>query len=203
MPPVPVIPNAVKVAFKWGATGQSAFTTFGITTSTSDLAAVAASIGSHVSSAMWGCVSSSATISEMHLFRYDGATPTFVTGVTGSQWLGAAADTDFGVALAALVSFRTATRGQWARGRIYLPFTAESANTAGSLTPGFIGNLQTAWDAFRTGMQAGGTPLAVISLADHPELNPPHTPAARLIISSIVEAKLATQRRRQTRLRRT
>jgi hypothetical protein len=203
MPPLPVIPNAVKVSYTWSLSGQaSAVITFGITTSLSDLAAVASAIDSHVTAGMWGPITASATAIEIKLFKYDGVTPTFTQPVTGAKYQGQDAGLEAEVAPAALISFRTATRGQWARGRCYLPFISEGAAGNGSLLDTVRVSTQTAWDSFRNGMSGGGTPMAVISLANQPNLNPPHTPTARLVISSTVEAHLATQRRRQDRIRR-
>lgn len=202
MPPLPVIPNAVKCALHWTCTGQTAVITFGIQTSLSDLAAVAAAISSRVTTAMWGTVTAQASVNQMSLFRYDGVTPTYVTTVTGSQWVGSGgAAAEFSPASAPVISLRTAARGQWARGRIFLPFTSETQITGGAIIGATVTAMQTAWDAFRTGMASGSVPLAVISLADHPELNPPHTPSARLVISTSVEAALGTQRKRQGRVR--
>lgn len=200
MPPLPIISGAHRVSIIWAPGTQRAIITFGISSSLSDLDALATSIDANVTAGMWGSVSPAITATEMQILKYDGTTPTYKRSLSGAKWTGSAAAGDFTVALAALVSLRTAARGPWARGRIYLPFTCESVIASGTLIAGTQTAMQTAWNTFRSAMSAAGNPLGVVSISTNPG-PPPRVPTIRPVITLVVETPLATQRRRQERLR--
>lgn len=204
MASLPVIPGAVKVTLVWSLVGQaSATTSFGITTSLTDMSAIFTAVDSHIAQGMWGALTGLASVTQVELFRYDGVTPTFIQAVSGAKYTGGAGAADDAlIAPAVLVSLRTASRGPNARGRIFLPFVSEQTTGNGSIVPADVPALQAAWDAFRTGMSGGGTPMAVISLSTNTTVSPPRSPTARSVVSLTVEGHLGTQRRRQTRLRR-
>lgn len=204
MASLPVIPGAVRVMLIWRlGTASSASISFGVTTQLTNMSALFTAIDAHITQAMWAAMTNQSLASEMHLFPYDGVTPTFVQSVSGSKYQGGSGTADEAlIAPAALISLRTASRGPQARGRIFLPYTSELQSANGSLVPAAQTALQTAWDAFRTSMSGAGVPLAVISLSTNQTTTPPRSPTARPVISTTAELRLATQRRRQSRLRR-
>jgi len=200
MPALPVITGAVKVSFIWTATGTPlAVTTLGFTTTVTDLTAFATIVEGAVTAGMWAHTTTGYSINSVHYFAYDGVTPTLIRPVTGTQWAGSAAPGDVVVAPAVLVSLRTVARGPWARGRMYLPFPAESSVSNGSLGGALVTSMQAVWNTFRTTTNGQAATMAVITLATNAG-PPPRSPVARPVTSLTVEAPLATLRRRQDRL---
>jgi hypothetical protein len=95
--------------------------------------------------------------------------------------------------VAALVKLFTDTAGRRARGRIFLPFVAEASQENGILNGTVHDNMQSAWLAYIAALTADGVALSVNSRVDA-QLRP--------VTATMVETSLATQRRRQGRLRR-
>ena len=122
----------------------------------------------------------------------DGTSVSFpVTPTPGVKYHGVASTGDMEPQCANIVKFLTAKRGRSFRGRVYLPFVAESAMSNGKLTGATVTAGQAAWVTFVNGMATDGFPLVVASYL---------TATAQEIISTLYESFTATQSRRQKRL---
>ena len=213
MAPLPIISGLMRVSFDWRETpgGATAANVMHFHTASTDTLALYNQIASSVSAAMWTGVSSTASIYQLVITPLDGlsATATY-SNPTSAVWNGNTSG-DWIPQVAGVVSFRTANRGRQYRGRLYLPFIGEGAAQNGvffgSVAPG-----QLAWDNFRTAMKTALMPLHIASYGRslHKHRNPDGsitltpvtwTPHSTEVIAETFEISLATQRRRQTRLR--
>lgn len=111
------------------------------------------------------------------------------TGLT-ADWTGSISVADITPQVAVLVKSVTAVRGRSHRGRSFLPWCAESVNTAGTLSESTRASMEVAWNLFRTTMATGGWAPVVASykLAEATDITNYH-----------VEPITATQRRRLKR----
>jgi hypothetical protein len=212
--PLPVLPDTFQAVIDWSATGgQTAKNVmyFAFTESGDD-AALAAALDDNVTANMFHTISSEASAATCSIRAMDGeAAPqpfplTNWNGTEGEEWV---------PATACCLTLYTAVSGRTNRGRLYLPFTAESVQDDGL----FIGDASTvvtpAWNAFLTAMAADGWVMVVASLITehtHTVHNEdgsvtrgvpvgaavPHTNPVTRIAQQVV---VATQRRRQSRLR--
>lgn len=200
MPTLPVIPNAVKVAVHWPASLGAPIITFGVSSTAPTLSAVADIIVANVTAGMWGSIPNNVIAESISLFRYDGVTPSYSRTVTGANWTGGVAASEVTIALAMLLSLVTTTRGPHARGRIYLPLTAEGAQNGGVVSGTIVTSVGNAWSTFRTALATANAPMQVISLAENETANPPRHPGMFPVQSIIARSNLGTQRRRQDRV---
>jgi hypothetical protein len=113
------------------------------------------------------------------------AAETFVT--SGVKWAGATTGESI-PQVAGIIKLQTGLRGPRHRGRVFLPFICEGAQSNGTLA--LTGDPGGAWTNFIVAMIASLTPLGVASYV-HSDWN-----AAG---GAIAETKSATQRRRQHR----
>jgi hypothetical protein len=140
---------------------------------------------------MWTAVSNSASVNQVSVTPLDGSSATLVSAVSGTIWAGGQGG-DFIPQAATLVSLRSALRGARNRGRLFLPFLAESAQSNGTVFSTVLGLMQTAWSSFVTSLASSSTDLVIASYA---------FPGAQNATSALVEPLIATQRRRMSRLR--
>jgi hypothetical protein len=112
------------------------------------------------------------------------------TLTNAAPWIGTITSGETVPQVATLVSLKTGFRGRSARGRIYLPFTAEGALNNGSLVGTVSTSMNAGWSAFRTAMIAAGHDLEVASYKNA---------SANTVSDITVEQLLATQRLRQPR----
>lgn len=157
----------------------------------SNASAVATNIDASVTAAMWHAVSSTASVTRLDVTPLDNITATLNFPVTGAKWTGGTG-ADFVPQVAGLVSLRTSLRGPEHRGRVYLPFIAEADVTNGSFISAEVTAGQAAWSTFVTAVAAAGSTLVVASYVLQTAAN---------VTSALFETQLATQRRRQSRLR--
>ena len=192
MAALPVIPDVYRVAMNWtGPGGQNAVNVIHVAKVASTPAAVAAAVDAAAVATMWSAQSSGATVTSLNVTPLDGSSASFILATTGAKWTGSNVG-DFSPATANIVSLRTALRGRSHRGRVYLPFCTEGQISNGSLVAGVPANVQTGWNSFQTTLSAGATILVVASYL--------HA-TAQAVTSLLAETVLATQRRRQSRLR--
>lgn len=189
--PLPVIANTYRVALDWVLGSSIATNVMHFTAVGSSAGAVAASVNTNVTAAMWGFVSLSAQVQQMAVTPLDGSTATLIFPTSGAKWTGSQGG-DWSPASCGIVSLRTNLRGRSHRGRLYIPFVAEAAMTNGALVAGQQSAAGLAWTNFLTAMSAASVPLQVASY--------------KLVLvtpctATIVELALGTQRRRQSRLR--
>ena len=136
-----------------------------------------------------------AKITTIEVMKLDGVSPIASLTTTGTKWNGLAAG-EFTPQVAALVRHSTAVRGKKGIGMSYIPFTGEGVISAGSLAVGTRDAMQTAWDNFGGAASAAGITPILVSWPPA-DLNA----SGRDIIKFTVQTVLATQRRRQNRLR--
>lgn len=191
--PLPFIEGVHRVTLNWtGPNGTDAANVMHFQDGGTDAAALWAILEPNVVANMFNCVSHDAIITTVDILPLDGisATQSFNAPAT-ALWRGeTVAEAVF--ATAAVVKLRTGERGRSKRGRIYLPYVAETAQVTGTVGIGALAAMQAAWDTFKANMLADDAPLGVASykLAVW-------TPLTTLL----VEGALGTQRRRQSRFR--
>ncbi len=202
--PLPVIANTFRCALRWSfaGSGQNAVNVIHIRSSAPGMTPAQAftALDSSVAIAMWDSVVNVASVSEVDITPLDGATATasFSTG-SPAKWSGSAGG-DAEIAGAALVKLSTPTRGRSFRGRVFLPFTSEAATANGFLVAGLPGTMTTAWEGFRTALEALTSPWAIV-VASYDRAHAGAGATATTVSSTLVEGALATQRRRQGRNR--
>jgi hypothetical protein len=213
MATLPIITGVTRVAFNWTLTpaGQTAANVMHFSQTTVSQSALLGLLNTNVTAAMWQGVSSTAKVATLTMTTLDGTSATITYATTGAGWQAGGGTGDFSPATACIVSLATNQRGRRARGRLYLPFQTESSISSGTVT-GAVTPAQTAWTTFLSNMTSGGAPLVVASYGHgyHKHKNTdgsitltPVTwpPQALPVVAATVETQLATQRRRQTRIR--
>lgn len=190
--PLPTIAGVHRVALEWtGPSGQSAANVLHVEAAGLTASDVATAIDGDVTQQMWMHTASSFQVTRMVVTPLDGHSASFVFPTSGLKWTGDGGASDFSPAVAAIVSLRSAERGARARGRLYLPGVVEGLTTAGVLNAN-VATAQTAWNAFLAALAADSCALVVAS----------YTHAEAFTVTSVVyESVVATQRRRQSRLR--
>lgn len=197
MAPLPVISLTYRVALNWHANSgaQSAENVIHIrsVSGAHTPAEVFAALAGAVANDMWSPVASTAIIDSATITPLDGLSATVTIGTDGSaKWIGEGSG-ELLPAVAAIIKLTTAGRGRSARGRVYLPFTAESAINAGLMSSPTLRNQTTeSWQDFQELLTAGGYQHVVASYK---------LASAQTIANYDCENAFATQRRRQSRLR--
>lgn len=191
--PLPVIPGTYRLALNWQAAGgQTAANVMHFSAETLTASEVIDSFISGSGTGLWGSVATAAVVTDIACTPLDGHSATVhripgdeatFTGQSGGPWVPAAA---------VVVKLTTADRGRSNRGRVFLPFTTEGVMTDGQVDSGTVTAMQTAWD----GAHSAWTALNLILVVASYKLASEHT-----VIATFVEPTLATQRRRQGRLR--
>jgi hypothetical protein len=191
--PPPLLPGVMRVALQWSRGGQSAVNVLHF--AASDETTLAGQLN--------------ANVTDLLITQLDNTSATQNFAATGAGWLGSGAGTDYDPAVAGLISTQTGFRGLGSNGRIYLPFTDSTQTTEGVLAGAIETSMQTAWTTFVTSMGAAGSPLQVTSYGVYTkgDPGPPQewiqvsAPVSRSVTTVNVRSALATQRRRQGRVR--
>lgn len=189
MTPLPIIAGVMRCALNWTAGAQSAENVIHLRGSTGDPSDAFAALEAAVSTNLWGAASTSASISSVSITPLDGVTPTQEFATSGPGWVGGTSG-DWAPATAVVVSFTTSTRGRSHRGRVYLPFTADTSNVNGELGSSIHPIMSAAWEDFQAALTSGWQHV-VASYKLH---------SYGVVIGYDVKSGLATQRRRQTRV---
>lgn len=191
MPALPVIANVFRCAINWddGASAR-AVNVMHFLSVTLTPAQIATALGAHIQANQLGTMVGQAEARTVDITPLDGTTATQRFAL--ANWSGPLATGDYSPASAVLVKLTTALRGRSNRGRIFLPFPSESKISNGIVDATTVGNMTTAWLAFDNAMATAGATLQVTSYK--------HANTHALTNIS-VENVLATQRRRQSRLR--
>lgn len=138
---------------------------------------------------MQNTMSSASDQDTMEIIKLDGSSPTVSFAGVGNS-LGQGNDQVI-VQACSLVQLRTAIRGPRGRGRVFLPFVAESKQNNGALDPTSLGTQETAWNTFVDDMSLDGWDLVVASYV--------HA-AAQAVTNITLRPVVATQNRRIKRL---
>lgn len=200
MPALPVIADTFRVVLKWThATGQTAVNVLHIhdDTGTATRTDIYNALNTHVSSSMWGIVAQGGSVTEVDITPLDGstATATFLTG-SPSKWTGASGNVSdpFFPAGSGLLKLQTDLRGPAHRGRVFLPFVPENEVTDGSIDGSIASTVSTAWETFRNALLTN-SPAVSLDVASYKHAST--TPVQKVTCEPVI----ATQRRRQNRLR--
>lgn len=192
MAPLPTIADTYRCALRWVDGGQSAVNVIHVRKSATTASSIASTIDANVTAAMWGSVVPGASVTTLTVTPLDGSSASFVLNTSGAKWTGSGTAGDALIAPAVIVSNRSSFRGRSRRGRTYLPFTSESVVASGLLDPAKVTSMNTAWAAFLAAMVAAGAQPVIASYKNADQVD---------WKTATVESTLATQRRRQTRLR--
>src|SRR5215471_17254376 len=128
--PLPVINNTFRCTFRWvsSAVGVNAVNVIHVQALNPPLSPsqVYTVLNTFVTAAMWGTVGNSSSIANVDIIPLDGTSSTY-TFATGSpaKW-GGGSTGDVVPVQCTLIKLQTGLRGRNHRGRIYLPFLAES-----------------------------------------------------------------------------
>lgn len=197
MPALPIIADTFRCALNWkDATGQTAVNVIHIRTATSGHNAgdVMAGLNSSVIVNQWLPVVNTCVVDHVAITKLDGTSATQVfLPATPAHWTGGNPP-DFSPASAGIITLRTAFRGRSKRGRIFLPFMSENIISAGGLNPTTAANVTAAWNTFEANMAAAAIPIGLV-VASY------KLAVAEDVAALACESVLATQRRRQGRLR--
>lgn len=192
--PLPVISDVYRCAINWSNTTSLAQATnvIHIRKSGSNPADIFADLDAHFAAAMWQAQAIDTIIANIVITPLDGTSVSFpVVPTPGVKYHGVASTGDMSPQTANIVKFLTAKRGRSYRGRLYLPFPAESATSNGKLTGATVTAGQAAWVTFVNAMNTAGSQIVVASYV--------HATAEN-VIATLYESFTATQRRRQKRL---
>lgn len=192
MAALPVIAGVFRVALFWlDGTGQRAVNVLHFQKTGGTVALLNAALDGAATGSMWAYTRATASVVSKHITPLDGSSATAIYAASGASWVGGQSTGDFMPACAEVVSLRTSKRGKSYRGRVFLPFIAESVAQNGSIT-GSVGTQQAAWTAFVSDMATATYPLVVASYK---------LATADLVQTTLVENVLGTIRGRQSRLR--
>jgi hypothetical protein len=152
-------------------------------------ASIFAALDALVTTDLWAPVWQQMRVVSVDVTKLDGsmATQTFSTGLS-TTWDGNGTG-DAIPAAAAIVKLQTALRGPAYRGRLFLPYVGEGAQSGGFVTTGTLTAWQNDWDDLLT---AFSPHLVVASYVNA---------TAEPVTAVVCEQALGTQRRRQDALR--
>jgi len=188
--PLPVITDIFRCAFRWHHSdlGTDAVNVMHFLGPDGDAADLGSKLDDNVNNVLWNCQDSHAKILAVDITPLDGtsATYSFATGGT-SKWTGFSSSHDVIPQGCNIIKMQTAKRGRSYRGRVYLPWVAETFSTNGSLDLTTVNNVSAAWNTFHTDMGADGYALRVASYI--------HATTEAITLLTC-EQTLATQRRR-------
>jgi hypothetical protein len=201
---LPVIEGVFQAVIFWESTdGQTARNVLYFrNTLGGGMADLAGFLDSEATANMFHTMSDSASAPEVRIQPLDGESSQQSFPLT--TWAGTEPG-DYIPAGSCVLTLYTGLTGKSRRGRIYLPFANEGAQTDGH----WIGDADTvvepAWNAFVSAMQDNDWSLVVASLilfhTDHGVPTDPSVPFATDVTQVKQQHFLGTQRRRQSRLR--
>ena len=205
---LPIITNVWRVAWEWANEAHSAANIMHFQSSAANAAALYTQIDGAVVQQMFTAVAAPGRVQRLRITKLDGISPTAVVPTIGTKWSGLS-DGEFSPATSALVSTTSDRRGQASNGRVYLPFIAEDVMESGSLSETIRAEMEAAWLGFITSVAAAGATWQVTSYGlpvlpatpSRPE-RPAAGPLSRPVQLASIDGVFATQRPRQSRLRR-
>lgn len=198
--PLPVITNVFRCALEWdcGAAGHAVNVIHVLASTPPEVpGAVFTALDNWVTRPMWDLQSDQAVVNNITITPLDGtsSSQTFSTGGV-AKWSGNGGSGPT-PAVANIIKLQTGLRGRDKRGRIFLPFVAEGEMDKGKADPTALAAIQTAWDTFNTNLAAGGGLVDpfILGVASYKHSH------FQGLSSLVAESALATQKRRQDRLR--
>lgn len=188
--PLPVITDCFRVALNWQASGLRATNVMHFLAPTLDEDDVYGVLDSNMTSDLWALVETNASIFNVTITKLDG-TPDGreYINVPNAKWDGGLG-TGLSPQVCELVKLLTGATGKRGRGRIYLPWVADSVVDQGVINSGDQATNQADWITWANAMAADGVALAVASYVGG---------VANQVLAIQVESRTATQRKRQPR----
>jgi hypothetical protein len=191
--PLPVIADVYRTALVWHNSfySRDAVNVMHFRAPGGSAASVWTALDANVTAAMWGPSTVDDQVTTATITPLDGTSNSVVHNIaTVARWSGAQTTGDIIPQVAALVKLTTAFRGRSHRGRLFIPFPAETKVSLGTLDGTVRTTANTAWSTFVTNMAAAGVHLCVASYK---------YASSSDVTGAVMENLLATQRRRQLR----
>lgn len=191
--PLPVISDTFRCALTWHNvnTRRDAVNVMHVHSSTLTIANIFSEFDTNVTAAMWNQTVTDTVATQMTITPLDGVGTSVVFPITAAaKWKGAQASGNTIPQAAAILKITTANRGRSYRGRMFLPFVAESVHDDGNYNASAAAAQLAAWQTFVGVINGHGLDFGVASykLAVFTEQT-----------GLFVEPRTATQRRRQQR----
>jgi hypothetical protein len=198
MPALPVIADVFRCAWNWRTSGGQTATNvihINCASAANDPVPVMELFDDWVGGNMFEATGDAAQVFDVAITPLDGSSATqHFAPATPANWTGLITG-DFSPASCALIHLGTSLRGRSHRGRIFLPFVGETAMSNGSLTSPHPGDITTAWQTFQSNLASDPQNPADLVVASY------KLASDRIVGTIVCESVLATQRRRQGRLR--
>jgi hypothetical protein len=189
--PLPVLTHIFRCAIEWTETSATAVNVFHIDSATGTPLQIATALNAEAGGGMFDPISSLWAAQQVEITPLDGTSPSQRFPLT--NWVGGGG-TDYTPAASVVVSLHTNQRGPRGRGRIFLPGIAEGAQTKGAISGAQAASVAAAWQEFQDDL-VGTSPSMQMVVASYTHVDT-HT-----LTSISCNPVLATQRRRQSRLR--
>lgn len=203
--PLPTIADTFRCALRWSQIGGSlkAVNVIHIKANASGQTATDAfhALNVNWNSNMWLGVQAGMFISNVDVTPLDGvsATTSFVPTSAGATTGGSVGDIIIQAAI--IVKLGTGVRGRDNRGRIFLPYPAESQQSSGHLSSATQATMDSAWGTFAAGL-VGLSPQWDLGVASYDRRHSGAGAHFTGLTHLNVEELLGTQRKRMERLRR-
>lgn len=190
---LPVIPHVFRCSFNWTGTNipRPAATVMHFSISSDDPVTLFNAFQSASSVRPWFQTTVDSVIHSVDITPLDGVGMTESFATTGTLgWVGNASSGDVSPATAVICKFLTAKRGRSYRGRMFMPWAAESIISNGKVIPASLTAGQTVIGQWWGQLTTAGANLQVASYT-HGTAEP--------VTAVQVESLLGTQRKRQFR----
>lgn len=181
------------MALNWTNTvdGHTATNVMHFRSGSGDPATLAAQLDANATNTMWELQPTPAKVTGIVVTPLDGSSVSLPYNPdTPANWTGHGGAGDFVPQVAAIVKLLTAKRGRSYRGRLFLPWVAESQIAQGGINGTSRATATAAWIAFAAAMSADSYDLVVASYL---------LETADDVVALGVEGYTATQRRRNAR----
>lgn len=190
MADLPIIENVYRCALNWTGAAQTAENVIHIQQDGGSSDSVFAGLNDAQSTHMFESASSSTGVYSVSITPLDGSSVTSDYIAPSTDWNGNTGG-NWSPAVAVTIKMLTAIRGRSFRGRLYLPFTADSAQENGSIGGSMAGTMANAWADWLAAL-ADETLVPVVASYKLAVATP--------IVSILPQLGCSTQRRRQRRV---
>lgn len=193
--PLPTITDCYRVAINYVVLARSLTATnvIHVLSPTGDEDDVMASIDSAATPQMWSPCTNQLLLDNVTITKLDGTPDGRVyplSVLTAANWPDNSGSLDYSPQVAALVKMQSGATGRSGRGRVFLPFVAESVVTGGQINETSTTPCTEAWVDLANALVADNRALAVASYKNA---------AASQVLNLACQTNTATQRKRQKR----
>jgi hypothetical protein len=162
---------------------------------------VANKISTSIVSNMWGGCVNSAFLVDVAVTPLDGVSGTVFFPLGNVAPFKGLASGDWVPQASILVKLGTGLRGRDNRGRVYLPFIGENVLASGFISTSDASIIQGGWNTFKSNLSSGTGALCNIGVASYDRAHGGASAHFTQADDITCETPVATQRRRQSRLR--